>query len=184
LDEFADLRIVVLHDDPNILQIMKVVMKSLGVRDLVCVGTCKAAMEACAEDAPDVIIVDAVLEGESSFDFVRALRDREKSFNAYVPVIVASGHTQLSIVRDAINAGAHEFVSFPLSPENLAKRLYSAVFMGRPFITVGDYFGPDRRRFVDPLYQGDERRSDADQVHIQLAARAAAEAKAAERLIG
>jgi len=182
VDEFADLRVVVLHDDPNILQIMKVVMRSLGVRDLACVESRDAAMEACAEDEPDVIIVDAVLDGKSAFDFVRGLRDRETSFNAYIPVIVASGHTQLSIVRGAINAGAHEFVSFPLSPENLAKRLYSAVFMGRPFITLDDYFGPDRRRFVDPHYRGDERRADAEQSRAQLEARAAAESKAAKQL--
>lgn len=186
LEELADLRAIILNDNPHVQQIITLVLKSLGVRDQTCVETREAALAACAGEEPDVVILDAVLDGAEAFDFIRRLRDKERSFNAYVPIIVATGHTQLKIVRGAINAGAHEFVSFPISPSSLAKRLYSAVFMGRPFVTAEDYFGPDRRRYVDPKYAGPERRAgaDAEAAQAKLAARAAAEAKFADKVGG
>jgi len=185
-NEFSDLHVMAVHDNYNVLRIMNQVLTALGVGDVACVATLDAALSTGARTHPDVVIVDVKLAGGAAFDTVRALRDSNLSFNPYVPIVVASGHTELSKVRGAINAGAHEFVSFPISPVGLAKRLYSAVFMGRPFITTDKFFGPDRRRYIDLRRSGPERRAglDAIQAQAQLAERARVEEKFGDQVGG
>jgi len=149
MDRFADLRVMVLHDKRHVLQMLNMALTTMGVSDVACVETYDEAVSACATALPDVIIVDVAIGGGPPFQTTRAFRDQETSPNPYVPILVASQHAQINCIRAAINAGAHEFVSLPLVPANLAKRLYSAVFMGRPFITTDKFFGPDRRRIMD-----------------------------------
>jgi len=185
-NEFADLHVMAVHDNRHVLHIMKVVLTALGVGDVRSVTTLNDALAIGGRAQPDVIITDIVLERGEFFDAVRALRNPQMSFNPYVPIVVASGHTQLSKVRGAINAGAHEFVSFPLSPRSIAKRLYSAVFMGRPFVTTPTFFGPDRRRYIDLKRSGPERRVGLDTMAAQarFAARARVEDQFGDQVSG
>jgi len=186
MNRFADLRVMALHDNRHVLQVIEMSLKGMGVTDVVCKETYDDAASSCQYAEPDVIILDVALNGGAPFDSVRAFRDQETSFNPYVPIVVVSKYAQINCIRAAINAGAHEFAPLPLVPANLAKRIYSAVFMGRPFITTDKFFGPDRRRIVDAKRKGPERRAGMNPAEEQarLEARAVVEHKFGDQLDG
>jgi hypothetical protein len=58
----------------------------------------------------------------------------------------------------ARDAGVTEFLCKPISAKALYERILNVVANPRPFIKSKTYFGPDRRRGVNPNYVGPERR--------------------------
>jgi DNA-binding response OmpR family regulator len=61
---------------------------------------------------------------------------------------------------EARDAGVTEFVAKPLSARTLLNRLNAVIYQPRAFVRTQTYFGPDRRRRVDPMHQGPWRRLD------------------------
>ena len=104
-----------------------------------------------------------VLDG---VEFIRLVRTAEDSPNPYVPIIVASAYSERTKVISARDAGATEFVRKPLSADEIYKKLKNVVDRPRPFVRSMMYFGPDRRRHNSKKFEGDERRSDKQQVQI------------------
>lgn len=128
------------------------------------------AMQRLQEDAIDLLIVDCEMPGMDGYDLVRWLRRSELKPNAFVPVIMTGGHVRRTRVLKARDCGANFMVTKPFSPLVLLERIVWAARDERPFLQVGDYFGPDRR-FRDDGPPGDERRAGA----LDLAATARSE---------
>jgi len=61
-------------------------------------------------------------------------------------------------VMVARDAGITEFLTKPISAKSLYERIVNVVVRPRPFVKTKTYFGPDRRRNVNPNYIGVERR--------------------------
>ena len=62
---------------------------------------------------------------------------------------------RVTVARDA---GVTEFLAKPISAKALYERIFNVVANPRPFVKTKTYFGPDRRRNVNPNYAGPERR--------------------------
>jgi DNA-binding response OmpR family regulator len=75
------------------------------------------------------------------------------------PVIMTAAHIRRSRVAEARDCGANFLITKPFSASALLQRIVWVARDGRPFIEVGDYFGPDRRFRSDPP-PGQERRAD------------------------
>jgi len=124
--------------------------------------TCRSGAEAITilgEAEIDLLVVDCEMPGMSGFELVEQLR-RSGPPNAFVPVIMTAAHIRRSMVSTARDCGANFIITKPFSAATLLERIVWVARDGRPFLEVGEYFGPDRRfRVSDP--PGDERRSDA-----------------------
>jgi two-component system, chemotaxis family, chemotaxis protein CheY len=79
-----------------------------------------------------------------------------------VPIIMLSGHSEKNRVMQARDAGVTEFLAKPIAAKALYERILSVVLNPRPFIRTATFFGPDRRRNVNPNYFGPERRKGKD----------------------
>lgn len=123
--------------------------------------SCRSAPEAMAllaEVEVDLLVVDCEMPGMDGFELVQWLR-RTGPPNAFVPVIMTAAHIRRSMVNKARNCGANFIVTKPFSASSLLERIVWVARDSRPFLEVGDYFGPDRR-FRDTPPPGKERRSD------------------------
>lgn len=69
-----------------------------------------------------------------------------------------TGHSEKKRVTAARDAGTTEFLAKPISAKGLYERIVNVVANPRPFVKTKTYFGPDRRRGVNPNYGGTERR--------------------------
>jgi two-component system, chemotaxis family, chemotaxis protein CheY len=86
------------------------------------------------------------------------IRQPGANANPYVPIIMLTGHSEKKRVMSARDAGITEFLAKPISAKALYQRILNVVANPRPFIKTKNYFGPDRRRNVNPNYVGPERR--------------------------
>ena len=116
------------------------------------------AVEVLREVEIDLLVVDCEMPGMDGFDLVHWLR-RSGPPNAFVPVIMTAAHIRRSMVTKARDCGANFIITKPFSPSSLLERIVWVARDTRPFLEVGDYFGPDRR-FREDEPPGEERRSD------------------------
>src|SRR6185437_7982299 len=86
------------------------------------------------------------------------IRQPGANSNPYVAIIMLTGHSEKKRVVAARDAGITEFLAKPISAKGLYQRIVNVVANPRPFIKTKTYFGPDRRRNVNPNYVGTERR--------------------------
>ena len=90
---------------------------------------------------------------------LRGLRSA-KSVDRLLPVIVMVPQVNADMVQQMRDAGGDEILCKPFSRRMLESRLKTIATMGRVFVEVGTYFGPDRRRFAT-TFDGQERRRQA-----------------------
>lgn len=109
----------------------------------------------------DLIICAAELGDTDGYDFVAELRRSKQEPNCYAPVIIVTGHTQLSKVKKARDCGANFVVPKPLTPKIILERVIWVAKESRPFIECDTYLGPDRRfHSMGPPPGMEGRRSD------------------------
>ena len=95
-------------------------------------------------ELPDIAIIDYSLSGDI-VGAVRELRQGRVGINPYVPMILTSWTAEADIIRKLLNSGADEILLKPLAPNALFERINSLVTRRKPYLTAGDYVGPDRR---------------------------------------
>jgi two-component system, chemotaxis family, chemotaxis protein CheY len=103
---------------------------------------------------PDIVITDWAMPIFDGIELTQMIRQPGANPNPYVPIIMLTGHSEKKRVLAARDAGITEFLAKPISAKGLYKRIVNVVANSRPFIKTRTYFGPDRRRNVNPNYVG------------------------------
>ncbi|MDE0809430.1 MAG: response regulator, partial [Alphaproteobacteria bacterium] len=80
--------------------------------------------------------------------------------DSFQPIIMVTGHTEKARITEARDAGINELMAKPVSAKSLYRRLVSVIEHPRQFVRTKTYFGPDRRRKVQP-FEGPNRRTNA-----------------------
>ncbi len=106
---------------------------------------------------PDIIIADWEMGSMDGIEFVKQVRESDNEAIRFLPIIMLSGHSELSRVAAARDAGVNEFIIKPFSAASVFSRIEAVIERPRKFVKSGDFFGPDRRRRSVP-HEYDERR--------------------------
>ena len=120
--------------------------------------TALPVLEAFTQYSPDIILADWAMPIFDGVELAQMIRQPGANANPYVPIIMLTGHSERTRVTSARDAGVTEFMVKPISAKALYQRILNVVANPRPFIQTKTYFGPDRRRNVNPNYVGPERR--------------------------
>jgi FixJ family two-component response regulator len=114
--------ISVVDDDESIRDATKTLLRSVGYR----VGTFASAeqfLDARALEETECLILDVRMPGMSGLELQRRL----KSSDAGVPIIFVTAHDDKTIRRQAIEAGAVEFLSKPFEASALVSAVQTAL---------------------------------------------------------
>lgn len=132
-------------------------LRGFGIRTSYTCQSAAEAMEILAEQPIDLLVVDCEMPGVDGYELVRWMR-RSAQANALAPVIMTAAHMRRSRITEARDCGANFVVTKPFSAATLLERIVWVARDQRPFLEVGDYFGPDRR-IRDQGPPSDERRA-------------------------
>ncbi len=152
------LRILIVDDNPHIRQLLRTVLHAVGVKSIDIAEDGVLGFEAFCRLEYDLVFTDFQMEPLSGIDLTDLIRTSKKSPNPYTPIIMISAYSDESRVQKARDHGVTEFLAKPFTVERLLERLQKVIENPRPFVKTDTYFGPDRRRKDDPLYDGPERR--------------------------
>lgn len=150
---------MVVDDSPFALDLTTQALLGFGIRTRYACNSGAEAMAILREQPIDLLIVDCEMPDMDGYALVRWLRRSGLDPNAFTPVIMTAAHVRRSKVSEARDCGASFVVTKPFSASTLLERLVWIARDTRPFLEVGDYFGPDRR-FRQGEAPGDERRAN------------------------
>lgn len=150
---------MVVDDSPFALELTTQSLTGFGIRPRHACTSAAEAMEILKEQNIDLLVVDSDMPGIDGFELVRWLRRSGLEPNAFVPVIMTAAHIRRPRVAEARDCGASFIITKPFSSTTLLERIVWVARDSRPFLEVGDYFGPDRRFRTAPAPQ-EERRAD------------------------
>jgi two-component system, chemotaxis family, chemotaxis protein CheY len=153
----SGLRVLVIDDHAFSRHVGMAALRSLNIKTLAEAETASEGLGLIQTFAPDLILVDWVMEGMDGITFVKTVRGNKGTNSRFLPIIMVSAYAELWRVREARDAGCNEFVVKPFAARTLYAKIRTIIENPRPFVDVPDgYFGPDRRRRNMPVDQ--ERR--------------------------
>jgi len=156
--DIENLKFLIIDDDANMRRLIWTILNSLGVQEAEMAGSADQGYEKLSKFAADIVICDLRMDPLDGIEFARMVRLREDSPNIYLPIIILTGHAEMTAVENARDAGVNEFLTKPVSAQRLFEKIHSIIENPRAYVRTKDYFGPDRRRRQDPNYKGPERR--------------------------
>lgn len=167
---------MVVDDSPFALELTSQALLGFGIRTRYSCHSAAEAMAILADCPIDLLVVDCEMPEMDGYELVRWLRRSGLDPNAFVPVVMTAAHIRRSRVAEARDCGASFVITKPFSAKTLLERIVWVARDSRPFLEVGEYFGPDRR-FRDAAPPGEERRAEVirrAQFEAEKAAAAAA----------
>ncbi|HEX8261244.1 MAG TPA: response regulator transcription factor [Allosphingosinicella sp.] len=113
-------KILVCDDDPLLLDLVQFKLTARGY-DSSAARDGGEAMAALAEQAPDAVVLDAMMPVLDGYEVLRRIRENPEF--AELPVIMLTARRQEQDVLSALQLGANDYMVKPFSPEELVARL-------------------------------------------------------------
>ena len=110
------LSVLIVEDDPHVLLGCQ---QALELEDIPCigVGSAEEALQRVDRDFAGIVVSDIRLPGIDGL----TLLERLKALDPSLPVVLITGHGDISMAVQAMHAGAYDFMEKPFSPERLVE---------------------------------------------------------------
>ena len=151
-DYLGPFKILIVEPNPLMRRITRGMLQILGARRIVETDAMSTALTFIQQGDIDIVLSEWYLTGACGVDLIRWLR-REDTDIRFTPFIMMTSQTRFESVTAARNAGITEFVAKPFSAKSMIARIREVVERPRPFVSIGRYFGPDRRRRAEIMEQ-------------------------------
>jgi DNA-binding response OmpR family regulator len=113
-------RILIVDDEPNIVVPLEFLMKREGY-EVAIAEDGQAALDALAEKAPDLVILDVMLPRMSGFEVCRHIRADARWRGLKILMLTAKGRD--SEMQKGLELGADAYVTKPFSTRDLVARI-------------------------------------------------------------
>lgn len=120
------MKILIAEDEKMLLRIMELRLKKDG-HQVVTATDGRDALKQLDHNAFDAVITDIMMPFISGLEIIGIVKRKKKN----LPVIVLSAMGQENVVVEAFKLGADDFISKPLSPNELSMRIKRFETMAR-----------------------------------------------------
>src|ERR1700753_4306163 len=107
--------VLVVEDLLSMRTILRSLLRDLGIQKVAEARDGTEALEALQTVSRSLVITDLCMAPMDGIEFIRRLR-RPNSLNAFVPVLMISGHNEKNRIREAAAAGVSAFLLKPIIP--------------------------------------------------------------------
>lgn len=132
--------LLLVEDDPALAELVEFRFKAEGYR-VTRTDDGDEALLLAAEEVPDVVILDWMIEGTSGIEVCRRLRRDKRT--AHVPIVMLTAREAEDDRVRGLETGADDYVTKPFSPRELVARVNAIMRRIRPalageMLAVGD----------------------------------------------
>jgi two-component system C4-dicarboxylate transport response regulator DctD len=110
------LSVLLVEDDPNVRLGCEQAMLLAGMR-VIAVGSAEEAQRHLVPEFPGIVVTDMRLPGMDGMGLLRWVREQD----ADLPVIIITGHGDITLAVEAMRAGAYDFMQKPFSTADLVE---------------------------------------------------------------
>jgi putative two-component system response regulator len=129
-------RILVVDDVEANREVLLDVLAAAG-HEVAAAATGAGALQALADFAPDLVLLDVMLPDVNGFDLCRQLKERPGT--EYLPVILVTAHFELRDRTLSARAGADDFLAYPIHRLELTARVRSLLRLRLFFQDLEEY---------------------------------------------
>lgn len=113
--------IVVADDEPSLGDLLADLLRRLG-HDVIVERSGEAALSACAESTPDLVVLDVGMPGEvDGLEATRRLRARPET--SRVPILLLTARGSEADVAAGFDAGASDYLVKPFGAREVTERV-------------------------------------------------------------
>ena len=134
------LDVVIIEDNESMIRILRAILTAFGISKIRSHTNCEAALADMFDRPPDLVISDWRMEPMNGLQFLRNLRHQTMGALATTAVVMVSGYASAARVKQAMLAGANQFLVKPVSPAALLARLEWVVRDDRQFLLKGNRY--------------------------------------------
>ncbi|MDP9003591.1 MAG: response regulator [Verrucomicrobiota bacterium] len=128
------MKILIIDDEPLNIALLKDMLTEAGYKHLKSITDSRLAFEAVESFAPDLILLDLMMPHVDGFAILRSLRAAGNE--AFLPVIVLTADANEGTKRNALGAGATDFLLKPLDQLEVLLRIANLLEMRRLHIQL------------------------------------------------
>lgn len=158
--KFENIKVLLVEDNQAMLQLTKAVLTTFGIKNIITASNGEVAFERFRAEKADLIVADWMMKPVDGISLTHMVRSHSASPDPYVPIILVTGFSEKRRVFEARDAGVTEFLVKPFNARDLYRRIARIIESPRQFVRSEDFFGPDRRRKTDAVYDGDKKRQE------------------------
>jgi FixJ family two-component response regulator len=114
--------IFVVDDDAAVRDALKLLLRSVG-QAVETFGSGQEFVDAYSEDRPGCLVLDIRMPGMSGLELQQKLNER----HSILPIIFITGHGDVPMAVEAMQAGAVDFIKKPLRDQDLIDRINQAL---------------------------------------------------------
>jgi len=118
-------KVLVIDDDPNMTDLLSFLLIGRGYEVSLC-NSGKDGIHKARNESPDVVILDFMMEGMNGLQVCKQIR----KFSS-VPILILSALDNPGTVVSALDAGADDFLTKPVSSGLLISRLNTLTRRGK-----------------------------------------------------
>ncbi len=136
------IKVVVVDDRHMMRKVIRALLASVGVERIFEAGDGVSGLDAICSVAPHLVLLDWDMPTMSGAEFVKTVRTPGTFPRPDVPIVVLSGYHDEAYVAEARRLGVNEYLVKPVLGRALSDCILSVIAKPRPFVQIGDYYGP------------------------------------------
>src|SRR6188472_1583688 len=114
--------IFVVDDDSAVRDALKLLLRSVG-QAVETFGSAQEFLDAYGEDRPGCLVLDIRMPGMSGLELQQKLNEK----HSILPIIFITGHGDVPMAVEAMQAGAVDFIQKPFRDQDLIDRINQAL---------------------------------------------------------
>jgi two-component system, chemotaxis family, chemotaxis protein CheY len=136
------IKVVIVDDRHMMRKVVRTLLMSIGVERIFEAGDGVSGLETICSVAPHLVLLDWDMPTMGGAEFVRKVRLPGVFPQPDVPIVVLSGHRDEEYVAEALRLGVNDYLVKPVLGRPLLDCILSVITKPRPFVQLGDYYGP------------------------------------------
>lgn len=142
--KFQNISVLVIESSGAMFTLAKDILTTFGVKKIFSASDIKKGFDVFRHEKPDIVLTDWLGDG-SGLEFIKQVRNDNRSHDPFTPVILMSGFTHEGKVFAARDAGVSEFLVKPYTAHSLYQKIEALIEKPKAFVKTGGFLGPDRR---------------------------------------
>lgn len=116
------IKVLIVEDDANIVELIKLYMDKVGFASIVARDG-EEGLQLFFEESPDCVLLDIMLPKMNGWEVCKAIRLEDKK----VPIIMLTGKGETYDVINGLDLGADDYIVKPFDPNELVARVKSVL---------------------------------------------------------
>lgn len=117
-----EVTVFIVDDDQEVRDALVLLMQSIGLNSEA-YDSAQSYLDAFDADKPGTLVLDVRMKGMSGL----ALQSHLSSFPLHPPIIIITGHGDVSMAVQAVQAGALDFLEKPFKEQTLLESIYRGI---------------------------------------------------------